>query len=65
MLSVEQFSKNFAPHPIPRILEELLEFQNESDHWYRIAFELDKVPQERLRGHVKDEALSQFFWLWS
>ena len=60
-LSVEQFSKNFAPYPIPPTLEALLEFQNESNRWYRIAFELDKVPQERLVGHVKDEVLSQFF----
>lgn len=61
MLSVDRFSENFTPHPIPQVLKDLLEFQNDSNQWDREGFEHSRVTQkDALKYHVKEEALSQF-----
>ncbi len=61
MLDSEQFSHNFALHPVPSMLEDLLIFQNLSQKWYSWGFELDAVSQEKLKAHVKEENISEFF----
>jgi hypothetical protein len=61
VLTLEQFGANFAPYPVPSLLEELLAFQNASAEWYAGYFELDVVKRDSLKHHIREEALPQFF----
>jgi len=61
MLELEQFSRNFAPYPVPSVLENLLAFDTMSPDYYSWGFELAKLPQDELRDHVVPEAISRFF----
>jgi len=61
MLTIEQFRTNFDPYPVPRLLEELLAFQNISQEWYSLGFELNVVKRSSLKYHIVAEAIPQFF----
>lgn len=60
-LTIEQFHANFDPYPVPRLLEDLLEFQNISQEWYSLGFELNVVKRSSLKHHILAEAIPQFF----
>lgn len=36
-------------------------FENGSSQWSHLGFELSRITEEDIRGHVQDEVLSQFF----
>lgn len=59
-LPLEQFRANFAPYPVPRLLEELLAFQNASHEWYSLGFELNVITRDNLKHHVPAEVVHQF-----
>lgn len=61
-ISFEQFRTNFGTYPVPSVLESLLEFESASQEWYSTGFELDVLPQEVLKHHIKEEVISQFYY---
>jgi hypothetical protein len=61
VLTLDQFRLNFVHDPVPTILEDLLAFQNLSDEWYSLAFELSSMPCDALSEHVQKEHLEEFF----
>ncbi len=60
VLLLDQFRNNFGAYPVPRMLEDLLAFQNSSNEWYTGGFELDEISQGALKAHIKEERVSQF-----
>lgn len=61
LITLELFRENFKPYPVPRLLEDLLAFQNTSRDHYSWGFELAMLLQEEFKHHVVPEAIPQFF----
>jgi len=61
IITLDHFRTNFDPYPVPRILEDLLAFQNSSQEWYSLGFELNVVKRSSLKHHIVAEATPQFF----